>query len=82
MDQRQCSNKINCQTSIGLVFAEDGKIILRMDDHKYKLTGGHLEEKDNCFEDTLKREFIEELNVEIQDIYQLKKILLNMHRLE
>lgn len=61
----------------GVVFAEDGKIILRLDEHKYKLTGGHPEEKDKCFEDTLKREFMEELNVEIQDIYYLGYLLVD-----
>lgn len=60
----------------GVVFDEDGKIILRLFEHKYKLTGGRPEEKDNCFEDTLKREFMEELNVEIQDIYYLGYLLV------
>lgn len=60
----------------GIVFADDSKIMLRIDNYKYKLTGGHPEEKDSSFEDTLKREFIEELNVEIQDIYYLGYLLV------
>lgn len=60
----------------GIVFSDDGKIILRVDNHKYKLTGGHPEEKDNSFEDTLKREFMEELNIEIEDIFYLGYLLV------
>ncbi len=60
----------------GIVFSEEGKILLRVDNHKYKLTGGHPEERDNCFEDTLKREFIEELNIEIKDICYLGYLLV------
>lgn len=60
----------------GIVFSEEGKILLRVDNHKYKLTGGHPEEKDNCLEDTLKREFMEELNVEIEDIFYLGYLLV------
>ncbi len=60
----------------GIVFSEEGKILLRVDNHKYKLTGGHPEARDNCFEDTLKREFIEELNIEIKDICYLGYLLV------
>lgn len=60
----------------GIVFSDEGKILLRMDDNKYKLTGGHPEKKDNCFENTLKREFIEEINVELKEIYYLGYLLV------
>ena len=60
----------------GIVFSDEGKILLRMDDNKYKLTGGHPEKKDNCFENTLKREFIEEINVELKEIYYFGYLLV------
>lgn len=43
----------------GIVFSDDGKILLRLDDHKYKLTGGKPEENES-YEETLRREYIEE----------------------
>lgn len=55
----------------GIVFSEDGRILLRLEDNSFELTGGHPEKIDRCFEDTLKREYIEELNVEIKDIHYL-----------
>ncbi len=54
----------------GIVFSNDGKILLRVEEDKYKLTGGKPEAKEK-FEETLKREFVEELNIEIEDIYYL-----------
>ena len=60
----------------GVVFSEDGNILLRVDDNKYKLTGGKPELDDANLEETLKREYIEELNVEIKDIYYLGYLLV------
>lgn len=54
----------------GIVFSNDGKILLRGEEDKYKLTGGKPEAEET-FEETLKREFVEELNIEIEDIYYL-----------
>ncbi len=64
-------NELVVKQVYGIVFSDEGKILLSLEDNKYKLTGGHPEEKDTCFEDTIKREFIEELNVEIEDISYL-----------
>ncbi len=47
-----------------------------MDDNKYKLTGGKPEKYDKDFEETLKREYIEELNVKIENIYYLGYLLV------
>lgn len=66
----------------GIVFASDGKIILRVDNHKYKLTGGHPEKVDSCFEDTLKREFLEELNIEVKDICYLGYLLVEEENIQ
>lgn len=60
----------------GIVFAEDGNILLRIEDGKYKLSGGRPEETDKDFSDTLKREYLEELNIEIDDIYYLGYLLV------
>lgn len=74
--KNEMPTNIEVKQVYGIVFSEEGKILLRVDNHKYKLTGGHPEEKDNCFEDTLKREFMEELNVEIEDIFYLGYLLV------
>ena len=61
----------------GIVFNEDGKIFLRIDDGIYKLTGGRPEIKDKSMEETLKREFIEEANIIIENIHFLGYQLVN-----
>lgn len=59
----------------GIVFSDDGRILLRIEDGKYKLTGGRPEENES-YEETLKREFIEEVNIELDDIYYLGYLLV------
>lgn len=61
----------------GIVFSSDGNILLRIEDNKYKLTGGKPEKYDKNYEETLKREYLEELNVELQDIYYLGYLLVD-----
>lgn len=61
----------------GIVFSKDGNILLRVEDNKFKLTGGKPEKYDKDFEGTLKREYIEELNVELEDIYYLGYLLVD-----
>ena len=58
----------------GFAFMED-KVILRIENNKYKLTGGKPE-LGETFEQTLKREYIEELNVELEDVYYLGYLLV------
>ncbi len=48
----------------GIVFSNEGNILLRVENNKYKLTGGKPEKYDKDFEETLKREYIEELSIE------------------
>lgn len=55
----------------GIVFDKDANIFLRIEDRCYKLTGGRPEIEDKCMEDTLKREFIEEVNISIKNIHLL-----------
>lgn len=55
----------------GIVFNEKQQIFLRIDDGKYKLTGGTPETCDRCIEDTLQREFLEEVNIKLKDIHYL-----------
>lgn len=60
----------------GIVFNKDGNILLRVDDNKYKLTGGKPEIDDKNYSETLKREYLEELNIEIEDIQYLGYLLV------
>ena len=60
----------------GVVFSNEGNILLRVEDDKYKLTGGKPDSSDNSFSDTLKREYLEELNVELSDICYLGYLLV------
>ena len=59
----------------GIAFSDDGRVILRIEDGKYKLTGGKPENTET-FEQTLKREYIEELNVELKEINYLGYFLV------
>jgi len=59
----------------GIAFTEDGRIILRIENNKYKLTGGKPEENES-YEETLKREYIEELNVELDACHYLGYLLV------
>lgn len=65
----------------GVVFSNDKRILLRFEDGKYKLTGGKPEENEN-YEETLRREYIEELNIEIEDIHYLGYLLVEEDNIE
>ena len=67
---------LNIKQVYGIVFSDDGNIVLRIDDNKYKLTGGKPCDSDKSLGDTLKREYLEELNIEIEDIYYLGYLLV------
>lgn len=60
----------------GIAFSNGGNILLRVEDNKYKLTGGKPEKHDKDFEKTLKREYMEELNIELEDIHYLGYLLV------
>ena len=66
----QVPNNINVRQVYGIVFSDDYKVLLRIEDNKYELTGGKPEENES-YEETLKREYIEELNVELDDCHYL-----------
>ena len=59
----------------GIAFSDDNRILLRIEDGQYKLTGGKPENAES-FEETLKREYIEDLNVGLEDIHYLGYLLL------
>ena len=59
----------------GIAFSDDGRALLRIEDNKYKLTGGKPE-LNETFEETLKREYVEELNVELEECYYLGYLLV------
>ena len=59
----------------GICFSDDGRVILRIEDGQYKLTGGKPENTET-FEQTLKREYIEELNIELKEINYLGYFLV------
>ena len=63
-------DKLIVKQVYGIVFSDDGRILLRIEDNKYKLTGGKPENNET-FEETLKREYIEEINVELEECYYL-----------
>lgn len=65
----------------GVVFSDDKRILLRIDDNKYKLTGGKPEENES-YEETLRREYLEELNIELTDIYYLGYLLVEENNTE
>jgi len=67
--------KLPIKQVYGIVFSDDNRVILRIEDGQYKLTGGKPESAET-FEETLKREYIEELNVELEDIMYLGYLLI------
>ena len=68
-------NNLTVKQVYGIVFSDDGRILLRIEDNKYKLTGGKPENNET-FEETLIREYIEELNVELEQCYYLGYLLV------
>lgn len=69
------ANNLKVKQVYGVVFSNDGRILLRIEDNKYKLSGGKPEENES-YEETLKREYIEELNVELDECYYLGYLLV------
>jgi 8-oxo-dGTP pyrophosphatase MutT (NUDIX family) len=53
----------------GVVFTKDCRILLRIENGKYQLTGGKPEPFDSDMEATLRREMLEEANVAISKAY-------------
>ncbi len=60
----------------GIAFSNEGNILLRVENNKYKLTGGKPEKYNKDFEETLKREYFEELNIELENIHYLGYLLV------
>ncbi len=59
----------------GIVFSDDNRILLRIEDGAYKLTGGKPDDGED-FEQTLKREYLEEVNTELEDCHYLGYLLV------
>ena len=74
--KKELPPNIDIRQVYGIVFSDTGNILLRVDDNKYKLTGGKPELFDSNLKETLKREYLEELNIEIKDIYYLGYLLV------
>lgn len=68
-------NNLKIKQVYGVVFSDDGRILLRIEDSKYKLSGGKPEGNES-YEETLKREYIEELSVELDECYYLGYLLV------
>lgn len=68
-------NDLKVRQVYGIAFTEDGRIILRIENNKYKLTGGKPEGNES-YEETLKREYMEELNVELDACHYLGYLLV------
>lgn len=63
--------KVEIRQVYGIVFDLEGRTLLGIDNGKYKMIGGKPEKIDRSIEDTLKREFLEEINITLKDIYML-----------
>lgn len=50
----------------GLIFTRDGRLLLRRDGEHYSLAGGKPEPDDGGLEGTLRKELLEEVNIEIE----------------
>lgn len=74
--KKELPQNLEIRQVYGIVFSDTGNILLRVEDNKYKLTGGKPELFDSNLKETLKREYIEELNIEIKDIYYLGYLLV------
>ena len=68
-------NDLKVRQVYGIAFSNDFEVLLRIEDNKYKLTGGKPEENES-YEETLEREYIEELNVELENCYYLGYLLV------
>lgn len=69
--KNQVPSNLKVKQVYGIVFDKNGRVLLRVDNGIYKLTGGKPEETDLNYEHTLKREYLEELNVELENIHYL-----------
>ena len=58
-----------------IAFTDDYRILLRIEHDKYQLTGGKPELNES-YEDTLKREYIEEANTYLDDCHYLGYLLV------
>ena len=65
----------------GITFSDDKRILLRIEDGKYRLTGGKPE-KGETYEETVIRENIEEINIEVEDLHYLGYLLVKEDDLE
>ena len=74
--RKPVEQNIEIRQVYGIVFNDDGNILLRVDENEYKLTGGKPEAYDKNNSETLKREYLEELNVEIMEIQYLGYLLV------
>ena len=68
-------NDLKVRQVYGIAFSNDFEVLLRIENNKYKLTGGKPEENES-YEETLKREYIEELNVELDACHYLGYLLV------
>ena len=50
----------------GIIFTEDGRVLLKEEDGRFSLAGGTPEDFDEDMEATLRRELIEEVNTSIE----------------
>lgn len=69
--REEVPKNIEVKQVYAVIFLDDGRILLRVEDEKYKLTGGKPESTDENYIETIKRECFEELNIELYDIYYL-----------
>lgn len=63
----------------GIAFDDKGRVLLKIEDGKYGFVGGKPEKTDATKQDTLKREFLEEVNITIKNIHMLGYQLVDEH---
>lgn len=63
-------NNLSVTQVYGIVFSDDARIFLMLDSEKFSLTGGHPLNNES-YEETVKREFLEEVNIEVSDLEYL-----------
>ena len=73
--EEQVPSHLTVKQVYAIAFTDDKRVILQGENDKYNLTGGKPKMNETYIE-TLKREYYEELNIIIDDIYYLGYLLV------
>lgn len=70
------NGSLKVKQAYGIIYNYDGNVLLRVENDKFKLSGGKPEVTDLNYEETLKRELWEELNTEVDNIEYLGYLIV------